>query len=94
MTTLHIEHSIHDFEVWKGAFARLAGRRREAGVLGHRVARAVDDPHYVWIDLDFADARRAEAFLDFLRTRVWAAADQSPALAGAVSTRILERAAV
>lgn len=94
MTTLHIEHSIHDFDLWKGAFARLADNRREAGVIGHRVAQPVDDPHYLVIDLDFTDLPRAEAFLDFLRTRVWASTEQSPALAGEVSTRILERADV
>jgi hypothetical protein len=93
-TTLHIEHSIHDFEMWKGAFARLADRRREDGVIGQRVARPVDDPHYVLVELDFTEARQAERFLEFLRTQVWTSAERSPALAGTVSTRILARADV
>jgi hypothetical protein len=94
MTTLHIEHSIHDFEVWRSAFARLADHRRKAGVIGHRVAQPLDDPHYLSIDLDFPDAPHAEAFLEFLQTRVWSSTEKSPALAGAVSTRILEPADV
>jgi hypothetical protein len=90
-TTLHIEHAIHDFKTWKDAFSRLADRRREAGVVEHRVAQPVDDPYYVLVELDFAEAWRAEEFLEFLRTQVWTSPDRSPALAGAVSTRILER---
>ena len=59
MTTLHIEHPIHDFAMWKAAFDRLAGVRDRAGVLSARVAQPVDDHRYVVVDLDFADAERA-----------------------------------
>lgn len=89
MTTLHIEHPITDYDTWKGAFDRFADVRREAGVLAHRIHRPVDDDLYVVVDLDFAVADRAERFLTFLRERVWAVPDSSPALAGEPRTRLL-----
>jgi hypothetical protein len=90
MTTLHIEHPITDFGVWKAAFDRFAERRRESGVRRHRVQQPVGDPHYVVIDLDFETAPEAAKFLDFLQTTVWASGENAPALAGAPQTRILE----
>ena len=90
MPTLHIEHPIVDFEMWKTAFGRFAGARAGAGVLRHRVSRPVDDPRYVVVDLDFATADGARHFLAFLREKVWASPADAPALAGAPQTRILE----
>lgn len=90
MPTLHIEHPVTDFAVWQAAFDRFADVRKQSGVLQHRVHRPVDDPHYVVVQLDFADAVQAEAFLEFLRTRVWSAPANSPALAGTPQTRILD----
>lgn len=89
MPTLHIEHAITDFDVWKAAFDRFADMRRQSGVHHHRVQRPVDDPKYVVIDLDFATAAEAETFLEFLQARVWSSADTAPALAGRPQTRIL-----
>ena len=89
MYTLHIEHPITDFDVWRQAFARFAPLRLAAGVRSHSVRRPVDDPRYVSIDLDFDTTAGAEAFLQTLRTRVWASPDSSPALAGDPVTRIL-----
>lgn len=92
MTTLHIEHPVSDFPVWQAAFDRFADARRRAGVLGHRVHRPVDDPRYVVVDLDFANATKAEAFLAFLHANVWSTPENAPALAGTPQTRILEPA--
>ncbi len=92
MTVLHIEHAITDFGTWKAAFDRFAEARVNAGVRGHRILRPVDDPQYVVIHLDFQTAGEAEKFLDFLRTKVWAAPQNAPALAGPPQTRILEPA--
>jgi hypothetical protein len=94
MTTLHIEHAIVDFDIWRAAFARFAGARAGAGVLRHRVSRPVDDPCYVVVDLDFATVEEARAFLAFLRETVWSTPANAPALAGAPTTRILEPEAV
>jgi hypothetical protein len=90
MHTLHIEHPIADFTMWKAAFDRLADKRKNAGVRQHRVQRPVDDPAYVLIDLDFGSSDEAEAFLEFLKSRVWSSREASPALTGAPQTKILD----
>ncbi|MCY0949653.1 hypothetical protein [Streptomyces sp. H27-S2] len=90
MYSLHVEHPVTDFAVWKGAFDRFAPARREAGVRGHRVLRPVDDPAYVVVELDFDTSEQAEGFLEFLTARVWSSPESAPALVGAPRTRILE----
>ncbi|HVM15570.1 MAG TPA: hypothetical protein VM287_14740 [Egibacteraceae bacterium] len=93
MPTLHIEHPVTDFQTWASAFNRFADARRNAGVREARVQRPVDGANYVVIDLEFDTTREAEAFLSFLRTRVWAVPQNAPALAGTPNTMILEPAA-
>ncbi len=90
MPTLHIEHAITDFEIWKAAFDRFNEFRVHSGVRGHQVRRPVDDRHYVVIDLDFDTVVEAKRFLELLRTRVWSSPENAPALAGAPQTRIFE----
>ena len=69
MPTLHIEHAISDFDLWRGAFERFEQYRTQAGVRAERIQRPVDDPQYVVIDLDFDTVTAAEKFLDFLTPR-------------------------
>ncbi len=90
MVTLRIEHQIHDFGMWKGAFDRLPAIRERAGVRRHRIFLPVDDPKYIMIDLDFDSADAAEAFLAVLHRDVWASAQAAPALASKPQTRIVE----
>lgn len=90
MRTLHIEHPITSYDAWKTAFDLFAERRTEAGVRAHRISRPVDDEHYVVVDLDFDTAEQATRFLSFLRERVWAVPEASPALAGEPLARVLE----
>jgi hypothetical protein len=90
MPTLHIQHVISDFKVWKEAFERFDGARQQAGVRSHQVRRPVDDPQYVVIDLDFDTLEQAEHFRDFLHRTVWASPTNSPALIGAPETMILD----
>ncbi|MDQ4038151.1 MAG: hypothetical protein M3313_07340 [Actinomycetota bacterium] len=92
MPTLHIEHAIVDYAVWKAAFDRFDEARRSSGVRGHRVQRPVDDGNFVVIDLDFDTVEAAEQFRNFLQRTVWASRENSPALAGTPETRILEPA--
>jgi hypothetical protein len=89
MATLHIEHTISDFDAWRAAFSRFGRARGDGGVLAARVYRPVDDDRYVLIDLDFTTVDQAERFREFLRTRVWSTPDNAPALAGSPITRIL-----
>jgi hypothetical protein len=90
MATLHIEHAITDLETWLSAFNGFADARRGAGVRSERIQQPVDDPGYIVIDLDFATADEASAFLRFLEEQVWAVPDNAPALAGTPDTMILE----
>lgn len=89
MPTLHIEHPISDFAVWSAAFDRFAGARARAGVRAERIQRPVQDEQYVIVQLDFGTVAEAEQFLEFLRSAVWSAPVNSPALRGTPTTRIL-----
>lgn len=68
--TLHIEHSVPDYTVWKRAFDSDPVGRGRLGVRQHRVLRAADDPGYVTIELDFETRQEAETLLDAMRA-VW-----------------------
>lgn len=93
MYTLHIEHGINDFGLWKQAFDRDPVDRAASGVIGHRISRPVDDSHYVVVELDFNELSQAEQLLANLKATVWNSPAVSPALHGAPQTRILESAA-
>jgi hypothetical protein len=93
MYTLHIEHGIKDFGLWRQAFDRDPVNRAASGVVGHRISRPVGDPHYVIVELDFEELSQAEQLLASLKARVWNSSAASPALQGAPQTRILESAA-
>lgn len=89
MTTLHIEHPIRDFDIWKAAFDRDPIGRERSGVRRYRVLRPIDDPNYIMIDLEFDSSSAAEAALAALRD-VWRSPAAAPALAGNPQTRIVE----
>lgn len=90
MTTLRIEHAIHDYGMWKMAFDSFAEARANAGVRGFAVRLPADDPKYVILDLEFDSAGGAQAFATFLEQKVWSSPASSPALAGVPRTRILD----
>jgi hypothetical protein len=80
MHTLHIEHAISDLATWQSAFARFADTRAASGVVREVIRQPVEDDRSVVVDPDF---------LEILRTRVWSVPDNSPALVGSPTTRIL-----
>ena len=90
VTTLRIEHAIHDYDQWKAAFDNFAQVRANAGVRGHAIRRPVEDPHYLMLDLEFDTADAAGKFAQFLEQQVWSSPDSAPALAGVPRTRLLE----
>ncbi|MET3721368.1 MULTISPECIES: hypothetical protein [unclassified Arthrobacter] len=92
MYTLHIEHGIKDFGLWKQAFDRDPLNRAASGVVGHRISRPVNDSKYVVVELDFSELNQAEQLLANLKSKVWNSSSASPALNGAPQTRILESA--
>jgi hypothetical protein len=71
MTTLHIAHDVRDFDEWLATFQSFEAFRAESGVTTSTVRRGVDDPNHVAIDLGFASAEPARAFLAHLETNVW-----------------------
>lgn len=89
MTILHIEHAISNFDSWKKAFESDPAGREQSGVRSYQILRPLDDPNYVMIDLEFADAKVAEAFLVKMR-EVWRSASAAPALAGSPQARLIE----
>jgi hypothetical protein len=60
MHILRIEHSVPDFGGWKKAFDSDPIGRRRSGVRRYRILQAVDDPHYVMVDLEFDTLAQAE----------------------------------
>jgi quinol monooxygenase YgiN len=71
MYQLHITHTVNDFDAWHAVFAGFEDMRAAQGVTAYRVARPVDEPGRVVIDLDFDDLARARAFIAILET-IWA----------------------
>ena len=71
MHILQIEHPVSDYDGWKKAFDSDPAGREASGVRGYRIARPLEDPHYVRIDLELDTAEEAEALLAKLRP-VWA----------------------
>ena len=90
MSILRIEHSINDFDIWRDAFNRFAARRSEGGVLLERIMQPLDDPNYVFIDLEFATVESARRFQKYLETQVWSNPANSPALEGTPRARVVE----
>jgi hypothetical protein len=85
---LQIEHRVRDFERWKNAFDSDPVGRDQGGVRAYRIARRVDDPNFVAIELDFDGVSEAEAFRGKLQ-ELWGRAGDELGLEGPVA-RILE----
>jgi hypothetical protein len=70
MYILRIEHPVPNFDGWRKAFNSDPVGREKSGVRRYRVLRAIDDPNYVMIDLEFDTTNQAEALLAAMR-EVW-----------------------
>lgn len=70
MYMLRIEHPVPNYEGWKQAFDSDPVGRERSGVRRYQILRAVDDPNYVMIDLEFDTISQAEALLAAMRV-VW-----------------------
>lgn len=60
MFTLHIEHTVTDYDAWKRMFDSDPLDRKGSGVTSFRVMRPVGDTGAVMIDLEFASREAAE----------------------------------
>jgi len=70
MATLRVENTVRDFDEWKAVFDKFDRFRAEKNMRGYRMARRVDDPHQVVIDLDFDTVEDATAFRGALE-QIW-----------------------
>jgi hypothetical protein len=91
MTSLHISHPVSDFDEWLATFNTFGDFRAQGGVTGLTVRHATDDPNFVAVDLEFANAAEAGAFLERLETEIW---PSSPLLDGQPTARILDTVSV
>lgn len=64
MPIVRIEHAVPSFDAWRAAFDRDPADRKGSGVRRYQVLRAIDDPNFVMIDLEFDTTDAAEAFLE------------------------------
>jgi hypothetical protein len=87
MTTLHLQVPINDLPAWKAGYADNTETRRNAGVRSETVRHPVGDESLVVVDLEFDGVPQAEAFLGFLKERIW---NDQPILAGTPKASILE----
>ena len=94
MPILHIEHEISDLATWLDTFKRFAPARGQAGVERADIFQPVDDPKYIVVNLHFQTADAASNFRKFLTDVVWASPENSPALAGTPTARVLTEVSV
>lgn len=67
MVILRIEHPVPDYANWKQAFDSDPAGRQRSGVRRFHILRALDDPNFVMIDLEFDTKGEAEALLAAMR---------------------------
>ena len=88
MTTLHISHTVRDFDEWLATFNSFTDFRAEGGVRSLTVRHAVDDPNLVAVDLDFGTTEEARSFLTRLQTEIW---PNSPHVEGEPAAQLFEK---
>ena len=57
-----LTHRVEDVDRWKAGFDDHEPARRAAGILGHHINRAKDDPHLITLFLTLSDLDLAKAF--------------------------------
>ena len=57
-----LAHRVEDVDRWKAGFDDHEPARRAAGILGHHINRAKDDPHLITLFLPLSDLDQAKAF--------------------------------
>lgn len=91
-TTLRIELEVRDYDQWREAFSKDAGRRAENGMRRYRIFRSVDNRNHVMLDGDFDDVASAQRFLEIMRSQVWPDPAKAPAKLGQPRTAIMQLA--
>lgn len=71
MAILRIQHSVLSYEGWKQMFDGDPADRKGSGVRNYQIYRAVTDPNFVMIDLEFGSVAEAQGLLATME-QVWA----------------------
>jgi hypothetical protein len=71
MTSLHISHTVNDFDEWLTTFNSFADFRVQGGVTSTTVRHAIENPNVVAVDLEFPSADQARSFLKHLESEIW-----------------------
>ena len=58
-----VRHKVSDFNRWKDAFDSHLGNRKRAGETGFRLFHSAEDPHEVFLLLDWDGAENARKFM-------------------------------
>lgn len=90
MTTVHIEHTVNDFDAWKAAFDSDPADRAGSGVTHYEIFRLADDPQSVMIQLDFESRSQADAFLKVMEG-VWKSPQVASSLGSTPRARVTDR---
>jgi hypothetical protein len=61
-----LNFEVDDYNTWKPMFDEDPAGRRDSGATGHVVSRAVDNPHEVFIRVDFPSVEQAKTFRERL----------------------------
>jgi hypothetical protein len=62
MAKVIVQHHVVDYDKWFAVFTEHGEVRRQHGVTGHAVSRAIDDPNSIVIVNDFSTLAGAKAF--------------------------------
>jgi heme-degrading monooxygenase HmoA len=89
MVHVLVRHKVADYGRWKEAFDSHLSARKRGGEIGFRLFHSVDDPHEIFLLLDWDSAEEARKFLDSseLRERM-----QQAGVQGAPEIHYLESA--
>ncbi len=63
MVHVLIRHKVSDYANWKSAFDSHLNSRKHAGEIGFRVFHSTDDPHDLFLLLDWESAEAARKFM-------------------------------
>jgi hypothetical protein len=87
MTSLHISHTVRDFDEWLTTFNAFDDFRAANGVTSLTIRQGADDRNFVAIDLQVATTEQARTLLATLEREIWPA---SPLVDGTPTTHLLE----
>ena len=62
MVRMFVRHLVENYGTWRRAYNAFDAERKDMGVIGDGVYRALDDPNDVTVHHDFKTRRRAESF--------------------------------